>query len=47
MNPKVGHRFRDLILANGGQVPAQTLVRTFLGRAPSNQAFFAEITGKR
>jgi len=47
MNPKVGHRFRDLILANGGQVPAQVLVRKFLGREPSNKAFFAEITGKR
>lgn len=47
MNPKVGRRFRDVILANGGQVPAQVLVRRFLGREPSNKAFFAEITGKR
>jgi len=47
MNPKVGHRFRDVILANGGQVPAQALVKTFLGREPSSKAFFAEITGKR
>ena len=47
MNPKVGHRFRDVILANGGQVPPQALVKTFLGREPSNKAFFAEITGKR
>jgi thimet oligopeptidase len=47
MNPEVGRRFRDLILANGGQVPAQVLVRQFLGREPSNKAFFAEITGKR
>ncbi len=47
MNPKVGHRFRDIILANGGQVPAQVLVKKFLGREPSSKAFFAEITGKR
>ncbi len=47
MNPKVGHRFRDVILANGGQVPAQVLVKKFLGREPSSKAFFAEITGKR
>ena len=47
MNPKVGHRFRDTILANGGQVPARVLVRRFLGRETSNKAFFAEITGKR
>ncbi len=47
MNPKTGRRFRDIILANGGQVPAQVLVKEFLGRAPSNKAFFAEITGQR
>jgi len=47
MNPKVGHRFRDVILANGGQVPAQDLVKKFLGRAPNSKAFFAEISGTR
>ena len=47
MNPKVGHRFRDVILASGGQVPAQVLVKRFLRRAPSSKAFFAEITGQR
>jgi thimet oligopeptidase len=47
MNPQTGRRFRDIILANGGQVPAQVLVQEFLGRAPSNKAFFAEITGQR
>jgi len=47
MNPKVGYRFRDIILASGGQVPAQVLVKQFLGREPTNKAFFAEITGKR
>ena len=47
MNPVVGHRFRNVILANGGQVTAQELVRTFLGRAPNSKAFFAEIAGTR
>jgi thimet oligopeptidase len=47
MNPVVGHRFRDLILSQGGQKPASELVRKFLGRAPSPQAFFDEITGRR
>lgn len=47
MNPVVGRRFRNIILANGGQVKAKELVRMFLGRAPNNRAFFAEITGKR
>ena len=47
MNPAVGRRFRDTILANGGQVPAKDLVRNFLGREPNSKAFFAEITGER
>jgi thimet oligopeptidase len=47
MNPAVGRRFRNIILANGGQVKAKELVREFLGRAPDNRAFFAEITGQR
>lgn len=47
MNPNVGRRFRKTILANGGQIPAKDLVRQFLGRAPDNRAFFAEISGQR
>ena len=47
MDPKVGRRYRDTILANGGQEEEATLVRRFLGREPSSDAFFAEITGKR
>jgi len=47
MNPAVGRRFRNIILANGGQVPAKELVRRFLGRSPDSRAFFAEISGKR
>ena len=47
MNPEVGRRFRSIILANGGQVPAKELVQEFLGRVPDNRAFFAEISGRR
>jgi len=47
MNPQVGRRFRKLILSQGGQEPASGLVRAFLGRDPSPDAFFAEITGRR
>ena len=47
LDPKVGARYRDTILAQGGQEEEMNLVRRFLGRAPSNAAFFAEITGKR
>jgi thimet oligopeptidase len=47
LDPVVGRRYRDTILANGGQEEEMALVKRFLGRAPSSDAFFAEITGKR
>ena len=47
MDPKVGRRYRALILARGGERPPQAMVEAFLGRKPSTDAFFAEITGKR
>jgi thimet oligopeptidase len=47
MNPAVGRRFRDVVLAQGGQRPAKDLVRDFLGREPNSKAFFNEITGER
>jgi hypothetical protein len=34
-------------LARGGEEPARIIVERFLGRPVSNEAFFAEITGKR
>jgi thimet oligopeptidase len=47
MNPEAGRRFRKMILSRGGEIPASQLVREFLGREPSSDAFFAEITGAR
>jgi thimet oligopeptidase len=47
MDVSVGRRFRDTILSQGSQKKAAEMVRNFLGREPSNQAFFAEITGTR
>jgi thimet oligopeptidase len=47
LDPKVGARYRDTILSQGGQDEEMSMVRRFLGREPSNEAFFAEITGKR
>jgi thimet oligopeptidase len=47
MDPVVGKRFRKTILAQGSEKPAAQLVRDFLGRDPSNEAFLAEITGTR
>jgi len=47
MDPVTGRRFRTTVLAQGSQKPAAQLVREFLGRDPSNEAFIAEITGTR
>ena len=47
LDPNVGMRFRNAILAQGGQVEEMQQVRNFLGRDPSSEAFFAEITGRR
>jgi thimet oligopeptidase len=47
LDPAVGARYRKAILAQGGQREESDSVRDFLGREPSSDAFFAEITGKR
>ncbi|MFO1386609.1 MAG: M3 family metallopeptidase [Chitinivorax sp.] len=47
MNPQVGARYRQLVLENGGQRDPNQLVESFLGRKPSPDAFFREITGQR
>jgi thimet oligopeptidase len=47
LDPAVGARYRDSVLAPGGQAEESAMVRRFLGRDPSNEAFIAEITGNR
>jgi len=47
MNPEVGRRYRQTMLARGGEEPARQLVERFLGRPVKSDAFFAEITGKK
>jgi len=47
LDPKVGKRYLDTILSQGSQREERDMVRAFLGREPSSDAFFAEITGKR
>jgi len=47
MDPATGRRYRELILSRGGEVAPLAMVEAFLGRKPSTDAFFAEITGKR
>jgi thimet oligopeptidase len=47
LDPAAGRRYRDAILARGGERPPDALVRSFLGRPPTSDAFYAEITGQR
>ena len=47
LDRKVGARYLDTILSQGGQREPRDMVKAFLGRDPSNEAFFAEITGRR
>lgn len=47
MDPAVGRRFRKVVLARGGEVPAADLVRAFLDREPRPDAFFSEVRGER
>ncbi|CAN5912914.1 M3 family metallopeptidase [soil metagenome] len=43
LNPEVGKRYREKVLAKGGSDDALNLVRNFLGREPNNQAFLKQI----
>jgi thimet oligopeptidase len=47
LDPAVGARYREAILSQGGQREEMAMVRRFLGREPTSDAFFAEITGRR
>ncbi len=47
MDPSVGKRYRDIILASGGQREPIDMVKELLGREPNRDAFYAEISGKR
>jgi thimet oligopeptidase len=43
LDPTVGRRYRDTVLANGAQRPPLELVREFLGRDTNSKAFFDEL----
>lgn len=47
LDEKVSRRYLDKLLSRGGETPPEELVRDFLGREPSPEPFFAEITGSR
>ena len=40
LNPEIGKKVRDIILSRGGSVEPDVLLREFLGREPSKEAFF-------
>lgn len=42
-NPQIGNRYTDEVLAPGASKDPQELLRTFLGREPSMDAFFKEL----
>lgn len=47
MDVKVGARYRKMILERGSEAHPAQLVQAFLGRKPTPDAFFKEITGQR
>lgn len=46
MNPAVAKSWRDEVLSKGGGVDEAEMIRTFLGREPSNDAYIAYVQGK-
>ncbi|KAA3617561.1 MAG: hypothetical protein D8M58_01630 [Calditrichaeota bacterium] len=43
LNPEIGKRYRELILARGGEKEAIDLVKEFLGRNPNSNAFYKSL----
>lgn len=46
MNKDLGAKYRNTVLAQGGQKTADQMVKDFLGREADSQAFFDNIVGK-
>ena len=45
MNPQVGQFYRKTVLERGSELPADRMVRYFLGRSPDSAAFYEDISG--
>ncbi len=45
MNPMVGQFYRKTILERGSELPADRMVRYFLGRSPDSAAFYEDLSG--
>lgn len=46
LNPATAKAWRDEVLAKGGGTDERAMVKAFLGREPSNEAYFSFIKGK-
>lgn len=46
MNPATAAAWRDEVLSRGGEADERTMIKAFLGREPSNDAYFAYLRGK-
>lgn len=45
LNPQVGQFYRKTVLERGSELPADRMVRYFLGRTPDSTAFYEDISG--
>ena len=45
VNPQVGRFYRKTVLERGSELPADRMVRYFLGRSPDSAAFYEDISG--
>ena len=43
MNPEVGAKYRNIVLAQGGTKDAFDVIEEFLGRKPNNQAYLEKL----
>ncbi len=46
LNPATAAAWRDEVLSKGGGADERSMVQAFLGRPPSNEAYFAYLKGK-
>ncbi|MFT3772915.1 MAG: M3 family metallopeptidase [Minicystis sp.] len=46
MNPATAAAWRDQVLSRGGGTDERSMVKAFLGREPSNEAYFSFIKGQ-
>lgn len=45
MNPMIGQFYRKTVLERGSELPADRMIRYFLGRSPDSAAFYEDLSG--